>query len=111
MTIIKDTLQDIHDLLEEEENWCKGNFAVDESNKIVPVDNTNACRWCILGALMRTAVRRNLNKDTTNAVTQMLNVAVHNATGSSKLSVVGFNDKATHPQLVEMLAWAARTAK
>lgn len=43
----------VRDLLCDEGKWCKGANAVDANGDVVHPLSKHACRWCLLGAIIR----------------------------------------------------------
>ena len=47
----KETLLKVKNLIANRENWVQGTFAKDKYNFSCPPWSTNACKFCLLGAL------------------------------------------------------------
>lgn len=110
MTIIKDALQDIADLLEDEESWTKGTFARNSADMTCSVDDADAQCWCVMGALMRTALKRNLSTQQCRDVVSFLQVACR-ANGGLPFGVAKYNDVHTHDEVMTMLNYAVEHTK
>lgn len=47
------TLKIAKDIIKHEENWCQDYYAQDINNKFVEPLSDSACRWCVLGAVIK----------------------------------------------------------
>ncbi len=51
--IPSDTLKIAREIIKDEENWCKDYYAKDPSSKNVDPLSDRACKWCILGSVVK----------------------------------------------------------
>jgi hypothetical protein len=85
-------------LLADKKRWIRGNYAVNNRNRVVKVEDDTACRFCLSGA-----IRRVYGEDTIAAVEARGQIMLACGLGS----IVAFNDSSTHKQVLA----AVRKAK
>jgi hypothetical protein len=95
----------VYELLEDPERWIKKRRSLDKNNFFVPVESTEACKFCLAGAVYKIYDRklRIVIKDRLNAA-----IEKYNKEFLSKGSVIGFNDdpKTTHQDVLEVVKMA-----
>ena len=43
----------VKELLSDKNRWTKGDYAKDETGRSVKVNDDNACKWCLYGAVLK----------------------------------------------------------
>lgn len=43
----------VQDILTDESKWTQGYYARDKDNHLVSVDSPNACKFCLIGAMLK----------------------------------------------------------
>lgn len=110
MTRIRDIIQDVYDLLEEEENWCQGALARNSEGQPCATDDDDAQRWDFLGALQRSLERNNATKDEQGAVGRILMHAIQ-MKGHWKMGYSRVNDELGHAAVLAVLEYALEHRK
>ena len=92
---VRDDLHEVRALLEG--GWCRGSFAMDDSGKKENPDSPDACRFCLVGAVLRVC------RSGTREIGEIVR-ALEKELGSHDL--VPFNDTHTKAQVI---AFVSRT--
>lgn len=91
---MKNILSDAHDLIEDEEGWCKGHFAQDINGKLCAPESDDAEQWCMAGAIQRAGLRRKATLDTIKAAALVVQAQLGHQ------PMTKFNDTHTHAEVL-----------
>jgi hypothetical protein len=101
-------LEKARELISDESRWTKGEFAINAKGEFVDIMSPEACKFCADGALMRVATGEGGLRDKNYGRAFKKLCAV---TPSGFGSIISFNDKATHVQVLEVFDRAIAAAR
>jgi len=99
MNAIKQLLVDARKLIEKPENWTIGVMARDARGNEVPIDNADACKFCMLGAIRRADLEQQ-SALKAHEVVLPLATAIMERYGST--SIARTNDSVSHEEVLSI---------
>jgi hypothetical protein len=99
-----ETLKKAAALIENPDAWTQGVVARDADNAPTQPDSTDACRWCLIGAVVKAA---DGNIPALRAAVTCLHSAMKQKTALKRARIGNFNDSHTHAEVLELLREAA----
>lgn len=92
-------LKKIRNLIKSPKNWCQGPVAKDAFNAPIRPWNTDACQWCLFGAVLKI--------DGTDDDVYMDNIVVHRLNKALPKSFNGnyidYNENRSHRSVIRLL--------
>ena len=88
-------------LIENPKAWTQGVSARDSTGLPVPATNTEACRWCTLGAIDKVTNDRNSRAEAQRRIREVLREE------TPYPSIAKFNDNHTHAEVLALLRKAS----
>lgn len=95
---MKEKLQAIYSLLENEKRWTTHAEARDAAGELVDPKSEKAVCWCLLGAIRKVS-------NTTDERVALL-VVLDNRLGQSLMTLALFNDFSTHQDILQLIKGA-----
>lgn len=123
--IVLNVLERVLALLSEREHWIKGKYAVDSTGEEVHFRSSDACKFCLAGAVLHVSARyTNLHegemldasmteRGVREAVENYLKAALPPSVSDWERHIIGWNDRETtkHRSVVSVLKRAIAQAK